>query len=272
MKLKLKKISKKKQKSNSLNFRSGINSRKKIFNGTIRSHVFLPVPCVASFFRDVGKTEVVKKYNSSRVCMLSNNRIIQLERRRHSNLADASRKCEWVGAVECAESVECARRRRGQESSRTMSKFPISKPHKSQLRTAVYSVTSRAYGVIVILKYTNQKIKSTAKHLRKASLRIQTLEICRWGPIQLFFYDYIWMTDDYVTNFLLGAFSSRCWKTTRRWNEVSELVKSSSFFFCFVEEPRFHITQNELLVSKRELNWMGWMKEDKNIWRVTFSN
>lgn len=74
------KKSRKKQKSNSLNFRSGINSRKKIFNGTIRSHVFLPVPCVASFFRDVGKTEVVKKYNSSRVCMLSNNRIIQLER------------------------------------------------------------------------------------------------------------------------------------------------------------------------------------------------
>ena len=33
----------------------------------------------------------------------------------------------------------------------------------------------------------------------------------------LCFYDYIWMTDDYVTNFLSG----RCWKTTRRWNEVS---------------------------------------------------
>lgn len=81
------------------------------------------------------------------------------------------------------------------------------------------------------------------------------------------FYDYFWMPDDYVTNFLSGAFFALLrWKTTRRWNEVSCLVFNSLFLFLLCGGARFHIAQKELFVSTLLHSALRPMREDPIEW------
>lgn len=109
---------------------------------------------------------------------------------------------------------ECSERRRGQESGWTMSKFLISPINLAVISTT--TVMGFYYTACIRCNTRSPNTQTTWTESQRNTFEIRRRDrwkqkICRWAlRLELFFlWLHIWMTDDYVTNFLFGGrFSS----------------------------------------------------------------
>lgn len=160
-------------------------------------------------------------------------------------MIEISEPLTWKNVLIPVRRVMRGGERWGQESSQDNEyKFLISPPQQSPINLlVVYSITS----CILWCKtdpQTHKKVnnKNTSDKRARNALNSYVDEASVVG-----FYDYVWMTDDYVTNFHLGA-SFSVGKTTRRWNEVLWLV---SLARCLWRSSFSHRTKRAVCLRKK---------------------